>query len=787
MFSRQRRQAADRALAPRSAGPATDRSGSCSEPLTRSRPRPRRRGLARRRPRLARAPPPARPAVELVPGPQRLAGHAVEPRRSRPRPGVRARTAAWTRETSSSGTVSATRMRTASVSPGARPKRAGGPPEAGRARPSPRRRRVPRTSGRPEADIDDRCPRALREDDGAAGIAGRQRAGRTASAATCTRPLRRVVPARARGVGRDADRAPVVDERAPTSRPHVARRRRARARPAGGTPPRGRRPRRPRTTGGSHAARRRSRAPGPCSSASATAGGDARAEHGARRPRRRRSARTRRASRRAGTPAAHAAPGTGGPARAGQRTADEDARRSRIGIATRAHRRRNATRARDSAPCSRPTSRARPSSRPRSPRLEAPRRGGLRARRRARSARSSPPSAPRATRRSSGTASASAAARPALLVRDYPGAAALARLPAEARAALELAAARIRAFHEHERDAGFRFEQDGIAARRARPARGARRRVRARAARRATRPACSWRPSRRASPASPRCSSRRRSRATRATTRCTPRRTSRASTAIVDAGGAQAIAALAYGTQSVPRVDKIVGPGNLYVACAKRLVFGAVDIDGIAGPSEILVVADDEADPRFVAADLLSQAEHDEAAYPLLVCASSLMAQGVLRELEGQLATLPRAAIARAALANGAAFVVASRERMAQVADRLAPEHLALHVVDPRALLARHPPRRRGVPRSLDARGRRGLRRRPFARPAHGGRRALRLTARRLRLRDPHLDHRVFAGGAGTARTRSVRASPASKGSRRTRGPSRPVISPQLTAWPSRF
>jgi histidinol dehydrogenase len=157
---------------------------------------------------------------------------------------------------------------------------------------------------------------------------------------------------------------------------------------------------------------------------------------------------------------------------------------------------------------------------------------------------------------------------------------------------------------------------------------------------------------------------------------------------IVDAGGAQAIAAMAYGTESVPRVDKIVGPGNLYVACAKRLVFGAVDIDGIAGPSEILVVADDEADPRFVAADLLSQAEHDEAAYPLLLCASELMARAVTRELDEQLATLPRAAIARAALANGAALVVPTRERMAAVADALAAEHLALHVAEPEAMLA---------------------------------------------------------------------------------------------------
>jgi histidinol dehydrogenase len=127
----------------------------------------------------------------------------------------------------------------------------------------------------------------------------------------------------------------------------------------------------------------------------------------------------------------------------------------------------------------------------------------------------------------------------------------------------------------------------------------------------------------------------------------------------------------------------------LYVACAKRLVFGAVSIDGIAGPSEILVVADDEADPRVIAADLLSQAEHDEAAYPLLVCASDLMAKAVGRELEAQLATLPKATIARAALANGAAFVVfQGRDRMADVADRLAAEHLALHVVDPQGLLA---------------------------------------------------------------------------------------------------
>jgi histidinol dehydrogenase len=278
-------------------------------------------------------------------------------------------------------------------------------------------------------------------------------------------------------------------------------------------------------------------------------------------------------------------------------------------------------------------------------------------------------------------------AAPALVLRDYPGEAALARLPAEAREALELAASRIRAFHAKERDAGFRYEHDGILL-------GVR-----------------VTPVGRAGVYAPGGKARYPSSVLMAAVPAqvagvpeillaTPLAGDATDdaiyaaahlsgvTAIVDAGGAQAIAALAYGTQSVPRVDKIVGPGNLYVACAKRLVFGAVDIDGIAGPSEILVVADDEADPRVIAADLLSQAEHDEAAYPLLVCASDLMAAAVGRELEAQLATLPRAAIARAALGNGVAFVVGSRDAMARVADRLAAEHVALHVVDPHALLA---------------------------------------------------------------------------------------------------
>jgi histidinol dehydrogenase len=279
----------------------------------------------------------------------------------------------------------------------------------------------------------------------------------------------------------------------------------------------------------------------------------------------------------------------------------------------------------------------------------------------------------------------------ALVVRDYPGADALARLAPDARAALELAAVRIRAFHERERESSgprLHYTDAGVTLGvRVSPVERAGVYAPGGKARYPSSVLMSAIPARVAG--------------VREILLATPLAGDTSDdmiyaaahlsgvTAIVDAGGAQAIAALAFGTASVPRVDKIVGPGNAYVACAKRLVFGAVDIDGIAGPSEILVVADDGADPRLVASDLVSQAEHDEAAYPLLVCASDLMASAAARELEAQLASLPRAAIARAALSrNGAAFVVARRERMAEVADRLAPEHLALHVAEPEALLA---------------------------------------------------------------------------------------------------
>lgn len=155
-------------------------------------------------------------------------------------------------------------------------------------------------------------------------------------------------------------------------------------------------------------------------------------------------------------------------------------------------------------------------------------------------------------------------------------------------------------------------------------------------------------------------------------------------TEVIDLGGAQAIGALAFGTESVAPVSVIVGPGNVYVACAKKLVSGRVAIDGIAGPSEILVVADDRADAELVAADLLSQAEHDEAAYPLLACVSRFFAERVAVALDAQIATLPRRAIAEASVRDhGVALVCGSLEEALRVADRIAPEHLALEVEHP--------------------------------------------------------------------------------------------------------
>jgi histidinol dehydrogenase len=155
-------------------------------------------------------------------------------------------------------------------------------------------------------------------------------------------------------------------------------------------------------------------------------------------------------------------------------------------------------------------------------------------------------------------------------------------------------------------------------------------------------------------------------------------------------GGAQAIGALAFGTETIPSVDKIVGPGNRYVASAKRLVFGTVDIDMVAGPSELLIIADAEANPAYVASDLLSQAEHDEEAVVLFVTPSETLVNRVEREMKRQLAELPRKAIASASLRrHGFTLVVKDLLQATEVADAIAPEHLSLFVREPEKWLDR--------------------------------------------------------------------------------------------------
>lgn len=155
-------------------------------------------------------------------------------------------------------------------------------------------------------------------------------------------------------------------------------------------------------------------------------------------------------------------------------------------------------------------------------------------------------------------------------------------------------------------------------------------------------------------------------------------------TRIMKVGGAQAIAALAYGTQTVPKVDKIVGPGNAFVAEAKKQVFGKVSIDMIAGPSEILVIADGTCNPRFVAADLLSQAEHDKLASAVLVTDSESLALAVQEEVEKQLKTLPRAEIARSSIdQNGKIILTESIAQAIDISNQIAPEHLELCVNAP--------------------------------------------------------------------------------------------------------
>lgn len=159
---------------------------------------------------------------------------------------------------------------------------------------------------------------------------------------------------------------------------------------------------------------------------------------------------------------------------------------------------------------------------------------------------------------------------------------------------------------------------------------------------------------------------------------------------IYKVGGAQAIAALAYGTQSIPKVDKIVGPGNAFVADAKRQVYGQVSIDMIAGPSEILIVSDGKSNPRHLAADLLSQAEHDKLASAVLVTDSMELAEAVQKELELQIPQLERAEIARASIDNNGKIIVAGNLLNAiDIANEIAPEHLELCVEQPFDYLSR--------------------------------------------------------------------------------------------------
>ena len=153
-------------------------------------------------------------------------------------------------------------------------------------------------------------------------------------------------------------------------------------------------------------------------------------------------------------------------------------------------------------------------------------------------------------------------------------------------------------------------------------------------------------------------------------------------------GGAQAIAAMTFGTESIPKVDKIVGPGNIFVATAKKLVFGKVDIDMVAGPSEIFIIADESANPAFVAADLLSQAEHDELAIPILVSTSKKLANRVIAELKARTESSSRSKIIRKALNNNCKILlVKDLKKAVQISNAFAPEHLELSVKKPKSIL----------------------------------------------------------------------------------------------------
>ncbi|MBI4509492.1 MAG: histidinol dehydrogenase, partial [Deltaproteobacteria bacterium] len=244
--------------------------------------------------------------------------------------------------------------------------------------------------------------------------------------------------------------------------------------------------------------------------------------------------------------------------------------------------------------------------------------------------------------------------------------------------ALERAAARIRAFHERQRESGYRLEEPGLSMQlRVEPLATVGLYVPGGTARYPSSVLMTAIPARVAGVRE----------LIMVTPGASPETLEAARIAGVDRvfeiGGAQAIAALAHGTESVPRVDKIVGPGNIYVAAAKRLVFGDVDIDSVAGPSEVLIIADHTAEPVHVAADLLAQAEHDVEACAVLLSTSEDIARRAIDEVIRQLDRLPRREVAAEALKrHGRVVVVSDLGAAIRLANRVAPEHLELHVED---------------------------------------------------------------------------------------------------------
>jgi histidinol dehydrogenase len=263
-----------------------------------------------------------------------------------------------------------------------------------------------------------------------------------------------------------------------------------------------------------------------------------------------------------------------------------------------------------------------------------------------------------------------------VLYRPYDGEQALARLPAGHAAALRALAGRARRFHQHQREGGFRYEESGmLLGQRVRPARRAGICAPGGRARSAVGVLLAAIPAQVAGVTDIILATPEPDDATLAAAHLA------GVTAVLDASGAHAVAALAYGTESVPRVDVIAGQGDVYVACAKRQVFGHVNVDGLGGPAELLVLADASAQPALVAADLLAVAEQDEQAWPLLLTTELRVAVSVERELARLLAGLPRRAMAEASLSQqGCALVVRTRERMLEIADRLAVGQASFHL-----------------------------------------------------------------------------------------------------------